>query len=166
MPESDLVEVSLLEIPVDLWDRANEESKDLMREFTLISLSRDAGDSAVPAKLVKLADELQRSYSSVTADPRTRLETAVEEGRAVIERLDYLVPRTILGDLERLGEALDEADEYCRRGKHLLSLAASPQSRALRGWFLDEFKRQLSGEPPTAWPESPYAAALGQESVG
>jgi hypothetical protein len=53
---------------------------------------------------------------------------------------------------------LDEADEYCRSGQALLTLETPPDAKLFRQWYLDEFIGQLSGAPPTPWPE--YAAAV------
>jgi hypothetical protein len=47
---------------------------------------------------------------------------------------------------------LDEADEFCRQGKHLLTLATPPDLRRYRQWFLGEFVAQIGGRPPTPWP--------------
>jgi hypothetical protein len=53
-------------------------------------------------------------------------------------------------ELEKL---LDEADEFCRSGEHLLTLAASPEVVSFRRWFLTEFVRQIDGEDPISWAE-------------
>jgi hypothetical protein len=52
---------------------------------------------------------------------------------------------------------LDEVDEFCRQGKHLLTLATPPELVAYRRWYLGEFIAQLAGRPATPWPD--YAAA-------
>jgi anti-anti-sigma factor len=51
----------------------------------------------------------------------------------------------------RLRELLDEADEYCRAGEHLVTLAAPPLERAYREWFIGEFIRQAAGGSPQPW---------------
>ena len=48
---------------------------------------------------------------------------------------------------------LDEADEYCRRGDHLLTLATPPEELRFRRWFISEFVDQVNGAPPTPWPD-------------
>ena len=46
---------------------------------------------------------------------------------------------------------LDEADDYCRAGETLLTLATPAPALAFRRWFLGEFVRQAAGEPPRPW---------------
>jgi len=47
---------------------------------------------------------------------------------------------------------LDEADDYCRRGDHLLTLATPAEELRFRRWFVGEFVEQLGGAAPTPWP--------------
>ena len=47
---------------------------------------------------------------------------------------------------------LDEADESCTRGDHLLTLA-TPEELRFRCWFIGEFVAQINGAPPTPWPD-------------
>ena len=47
---------------------------------------------------------------------------------------------------------LEEADDYCRRGDHLLTLATPEEERRFRRWFIGEFVDQIEGKPPTPWP--------------
>ena len=53
---------------------------------------------------------------------------------------------------------LDEADVFCREGE-LLTLATPADEVAFRRWFLNEFVRQLRGEPPRRWSGAPDAPA-------
>jgi hypothetical protein len=50
-----------------------------------------------------------------------------------------------------LGDILDEADDYCRSGKLLLTLATPPPLVTYRKWFLSQFTEQAAGSPPTTW---------------
>jgi ElaB/YqjD/DUF883 family membrane-anchored ribosome-binding protein len=159
VPTEEMVRVELLEIPVQLWARANDESKDLLREFALIVLNRDRHVPDVPAQLLDLIEELEATYGTFGKEQTERFERARAEEEAVIDQLEWIFPRGTENDIERLAHALDEADEYCRQGQHLLSLASSPAAKAFRDWFLDEFSVQLRGGSPTPWPLSPYAAA-------
>ena len=160
--EFELTTVSLRGVPVPVWQRADEEAKDLLREFTLIALEERPSGLDVPERLLELVDELRETYGAVGNEQANRLSEAVNLGEAEIERLDYEVPVGIEPDLDRLAAALDEADEYCRRGEHLLSLASSPAAKAFRDWFFEEFRRQLAGMEPTPWALSPVAARLGE----
>lgn len=158
--EFDLTTVSLLGVPVPVWQRADEEANDLLREFTLIAFEERPSGLNVPDRLLELVDELRATYGAVGTEQANRLSQAVNAGEEEIERLDYHVPTGIEPDLDRLAAALDEADEYCRGGEHLLSLASSPASKAFRDWFLDEFRRQLAGKEPISWSHSTAAATL------
>ncbi len=46
---------------------------------------------------------------------------------------------------------MDEADDYCRAGQHLLTLVTPPEALAFRRWYLGEFVRQIAGEQPRPW---------------
>jgi hypothetical protein len=48
---------------------------------------------------------------------------------------------------------LDEADEYCRRGEHLLTLETPPELVRFRRWYLQEFVNQIAGAAPEPWPD-------------
>lgn len=151
--------VRLLGLPVGLWSRADDEGKDLMREFALIVLDRTRHQHEIPHRLLELIDELQASYGNLGGEQTALLAKARREGVEAVD-LEYRLPPGIEGDLVRLGTMLDEADEYCRRGDHLLSLASSPASKAFRDWFIEEICRQLGGSTPVPFPESSYAKGL------
>lgn len=154
----ELVPVVLLDYPIDVWSRASDESRDLTREFTLIVLNEGREQTDIPARLVELSEELQATYGSLGTAQSAALEQARADGVVSIDRLVFPLPRGIGRDVDRLARMMDEADEYCRRGEHLLSLASTPASKAFRDWFFDEIVRQLDGEAPTPWPASKYAA--------
>lgn len=154
--DRELVSIVLLDLPVDLWALADDEGKDLMREFTLITL-QEVHDSEVPQRLLDLVAELEESYGNLGDEQTARLVRARAAGEAEIDRLEYRLPATVAADIERLATMLDEADDYCRQGKHLLSLASSPGAKAFRDWFLDEMLIQLEGGNPTPWPLSAYS---------
>ena len=78
--------------------------------------------------------------------------------RAGVERIDltYRIPPSAAGAAKDMADVLAEADDYCRAGKHLLTLATPPELVAYRTWFLDQFVDQIGGRSPVSWPE--YAA--------
>lgn len=146
-----LVEVRLLELPLDVWQRTQEHVDGLLREFTLIVQDEEAR-AATPGRLLALIADLSAGYGQFSAEQRLEMERAVQEGRPAID-LTYRVPPGAAGAAAQLAEALDEADEYCRRGHHLLTLAAPPEALRFRRWFIGEFVDQVGGRPPTPWPE-------------
>ncbi len=150
---SDDVEVRLLSYPLDLFLRAQEHADDLLREFVLISRSHDVDPTSrrTPERLVALVDDLTTTYAGMSEVPRADRDAAIERGETRID-LVYVFPRAALEPVRHLGEALDEADEFCRQGRHLLTLETPPDLVEFRHWFMGEFERQAAGQPPTPWP--------------
>jgi hypothetical protein len=149
----ELIEVRLVSLPVGVWQRAQEHADELIREFTLIAGDRGALETGheVPARLTELIEQLTDQYAGFTTEQETALAEAAAKGVDEIEIL-FRVPAAAVPAAAHLGEMLDAADDYCRRGKHLLTLETPPESLAFRQWYLGEFTRQAAGEPPTAWP--------------
>jgi anti-anti-sigma factor len=146
--DDDLVEVRLLNLPVYIQRHAAEHHDALMREFALIRAS--SSSESLPRRLLALMDELQERFERFAKAPRAVLQTALTEGSTSVD-VAYVVPTDLGEALVRLVELLDETDEYCRAGEHLVTLAATPIEVAYRHWFLDEFIRQLGGAPPEPW---------------
>jgi hypothetical protein len=145
-PAADVRTVRLLNLPVRVASRAREHHEELMREFALLELS----DSDAPSRLMDLVANLESQYAAETEGPRLRLEEALSRGQRSID-LEYQVPAVAGDAVVALGAMLEEADEYCRQGEQLLTLASPPELVAYRQWYLDEFVRQIAGEPPRPW---------------
>lgn len=152
MTEPDLVEVQLLQVPVPLWSRAEQQTSDLLREFALASAHPDEDDHPLPARLSALIDTLSKDFSGTSDEPTEQLFAAAAQGVDVIDRLLYLTPAAAAPASRALGDMLDEADAYCLEGRHLLTLAADAQVVSFRRWYLTEFIRQVAGEQPLPWP--------------
>ena len=148
---NDLREVRLLGFPLRLYARAQEHHEELMREFQLLALD-PAPSATVPRRLVSLVEELVNDYAGFTDAPNAERDAALDRGEESVD-LTYSVPYSVAGAVARLGVVLDEADEYCRDGDRLLTLAAPPDAAALRHWQLSEFTAQLDGAEPTPWSE-------------
>jgi hypothetical protein len=155
--DGELVEVRLLDLPVQIWAAAQEHTDGLLREFALLQ----AGDEAahhdghpaghdVPARLVRLVDAVQQRYASASEEQRNALFAAAAEGRTRID-LTYRVPPAVKAAVADLDRMLDEADQYCRAGEHLLTLATPPDQLAFRKWYFGEFVAQVDGAAPTPW---------------
>ena len=155
-PETDtrtdgLVTIKLLDLPVPIHARTTEHSDELMREFTYIrAQSVDPDGTTVPAKLLDLVDELTTRFAGFTAGSQAELDAAITAGKESID-LEYVVPPEVAAACIHLGELLDAADDYCRDGEVLLTLATPDDLVAYRRWFLDEFVRQASGAAPRPW---------------
>ena len=154
-PGSDLYEVRVLQMPVDVWSRSQEQHDALMREFALMSVPTDESDRQrhVPTRLAQLIDTLTADFEGVATEQEQQLFDAANAGQPVIDELVYRLPRAAVGASQALGDLLDEADEYCRQGKHLLTLAADEELVRFRRWYLAQFIDQADGKPPVAWPD-------------
>lgn len=146
---TDLHEVRLLGFPLALHARAQEHHEELMREFQLLALD-PAPVQTVPRRLVALVDELVNDYAGFTDAVNAERDAAYDRGDESVD-LTYVVPRSVADAATRLDEMLDEADEFCRTGDRLLTLAAPAEAVALRHWQLSEFRAQLDGASPTSW---------------
>jgi len=145
------MEVRLLGLPLLVWQRTQEHVDELLREFTLMVQDEEAR-AATPGRLLALVEELTAGYGHFSAEQTLEMEAALERGETSID-LRYELPPAAAGAAQQLGDMLDEADDYCRRGDHLLTLAAPPEELRFRRWFISEFVDQLAGAPPTPWSE-------------
>ena len=143
---SELVTVCILGMPLDVMQRSAEHSDELLREFALI---REEGSDHVPARLLALIEELQGRFGSFSEGPRQAMQDAMDRVDETID-LSYEVPPAVAAAARQVGDLLDEADEFCRAGD-LLTLATQPEAVVFRHWYLEEFQRQVDGEPPRPW---------------
>ena len=148
-----LVEVELLELPVPLWSSSQQVFDELMREFALATAQADDGDDHhLPTRLTQLIDDLTARFGGSSSAQDEELHAAAAAGRAVVDRLVYAVPAAAAPASLQLGEMLDAADQYCREGKHLLTLSAPEEVVRFRHWYLGSFVSQIAGAPPVPWP--------------
>lgn len=153
-PSQDLRTVLLLRYPLRLWVRAQEHYDGLMREFTLLAIGQQAGQvHHVPARLLDLVARLTAQYANASAAPDAVREAAVERGDRSVD-LTYRTPVEARAATRALQAMLAEADEYCRAGDELLTLAAPADIAAFTDWYLEEFLHQLDGGAPRPWPGS------------
>ena len=150
-PAGGLVEVRLLRLPLEVWQRTQEHVDGLLREFALIAHD-DEATVATPRRLLALVQELTAGFGGFSEAQVVAMVDALERGETEID-LRYAVPPAAAGAAQQLGDMLDEADEYCRRGDHLLTLATPEEELRFRRWFISEFVDQLGGAPPTPWPD-------------
>jgi hypothetical protein len=150
----ELHRVELIGLPLSVHVLTQEHHAELMREMYLIAHPSDElADSThleLPARLLALVDELGRQFARFTTAQDLRLIAAVEEG---LEEIDIAYELPLAGGpaAQHLADILDEVDDYCRAGRHLLTLATPPELVAYRRWFLSQLVEQLDGAPPTSW---------------
>lgn len=143
---TDLVDVRLLGLPVAVHGRTAAHIDELLREF--VHLDDESAD--VPRRLLHLRDDLQARFSAFTAGPHAELAAAAARGDETVD-LAYRVPEDAGQASVQALALLDEADDFCRRGDHLLTLATAAEAVRYRQWFFGEFTRQCAGAPPTPW---------------
>ena len=149
----DLVTVRLLRFPLDLSEQSTEHFDGLKREFALLTIRPDE-PAEVPKRLLELVEALTDRYSGMTEDANRERDEAIERGEKVLDELAYVVPVQVADACIELSGMLDEADEYCRQGEVLLTLATPPTAVAFRRWYLGEFVAQVRGLPPLPWPDA------------
>lgn len=154
----DLVPVHLLQLPVPLAVRVRQHFEGLTREFMLMAAAGE--HHPVPARLMQLVEALTGEYAGLNTAADQRFEDAVAAGALVIDDQELTLPRQAGPAAQALGDMIDEADEYCRGGQHLLTLATPPDCVAYRHWYLSEVVGQLDGRSPVAWPDSAQARSL------
>ena len=146
-----LVEVRLLRLPLQVWQRTQEHVDGLLREFALIAQDEE-GRAATPGRLLDLVRQVTAGFGGFSVEQRRAMEVALDRNESEID-LTYRIPPAAAAAAQQLGDMLDEADEYCRRGDHLLTLATPPEELRFRKWFIGEFVDQVNGAPPTPWPD-------------
>ncbi len=138
--------IRLLDMPIKVFAQHRVWYDELRRELRLLALSHGQ-DYPLARELSELTLRVERDRrQAVGVD---QLEAALASGQ---DRMDlaYEVPASVPATMTRLRELLEEVDVFCRE-QRLLTVAASPQQRALREWYLGEFGRQARGEPPAPW---------------
>jgi hypothetical protein len=154
-----LREVRLLAFPIPLYKRSTEHHEELIREFQLLAIDPPASTPGheVPGRLLDLIAALTDEYAGFSDAPNADRDAAADRGDAEVD-LVFRVPAGVGDACVRLDALLDEADEFCRAGDRLLTLATPADLAALRKWYLGEFPAQLAGRAPTPWPA--YAASV------
>ena len=156
---SGLHRVRILSFPLPVYQRATEALEGLRREFALMAMGAPDPD-AVPDRLEQLIAALTDEFDGVSAEPDRLRDEALARGEEVVDELIHDVPAAVAGACVALSGMLDEADDFCRRGDLLLSLASTPEAIAFRRWYLGEFTGQIAGLPPLPWPEADQAALV------
>lgn len=159
---SELVEVTLVQVPVQLWQKASSHTDAVRREFDIIKA--DLPRDSIPHQLNDLVDSLQTRFGS-SADPtRQDLYAAIDRGDAEITVV-YRIPAEAAEAARKLEDMLDRVDEFCR-GEDLLTLASPPELVGFRRWFLGEFVRQIEWkEEPMPWSDWDEDVVAGETGV-
>jgi anti-anti-sigma factor len=148
MTSSPLVRIHLLSFPVDLWHQAAAHQEAIQREFDILKGGLPV--ESVPSRLMDFILSIRIRFAGLGDPMWQTAREALEDGVDSVD-LDIEVPIAVAGVCTELKRILKEVDEYCRAGEHLLTLVTPDEQVEFREWFLDEFVRQIHGEPPTEW---------------
>ncbi|MCU1588395.1 MAG: hypothetical protein JWN31_1888 [Frankiales bacterium] len=146
-----LHEVHLLELPVPLFARVQEQMDALLREFTMISLGNPDQDD-VPQRLLALLAGFAMRFPHMGGPPEAALQQAVAEGVDVLPDLVYASVPEGAEACVLLLRLLDEADAYCASHSEMAVLGADAEQVRFRQWFLSCFVDQIAGRPAVPWP--------------
>jgi hypothetical protein len=152
--DDQLVTVRLDQLPLDVQTAAQQHGDELTRELMLVAEQmhqQDDGAPELPHRFVELVTALNSQYSMFTAEQEQQLTAAVAAGDRTVD-LVYRVPASVGPAAASLGAILDEADDYCREGRLLLTLETPAPLVTYRRWFLDQFVEQSQGRPAVPWP--------------
>ena len=147
--DTGLFEVRLLNVPLRLLAASREHHDEVMREFAMLALDEGLGSHPVPTRMLELIDILGRRYGAASERPDAEVDAALARGDISID-LVYHVPDHVTEAAAQLEALMAEADEFCRQ-RQMLALARPPLQVQFARWYLDEFRRQIAGEPPQPW---------------
>jgi anti-anti-sigma factor len=158
--ELQVIRVRLVDVPVQIWQRANTHQETIQREFDI--MRADLPEDAVPNRLHQLVRGFDARFGHASEPTMAELYAAAERGDTTID-LEFLVPSEASGASQQLEVMLNEVDDFCRAGDLLLTLATPPDLVLFRRWFLGEFIRQIDQDlDPMPWPE--YAGTAVEQS--
>lgn len=140
--------VRLIGVPVRVLDAGRRHHQELMHEFSVLAVAEDLTDD-VPQRMLDLIDTLGRRYATAGDAADAEVDAALARGDATVD-VTYEVAEHVVEAADHLGKLMDEADEFCKR-EQMLTLQRSDVVKAFSSWYLDEFRRQISGEPPRPW---------------
>jgi hypothetical protein len=140
--------VQLVGVPVRVLDTARRHHQELMHEFALLAVAENLADD-VPQRMLELIDTLGRRYAATSDQPNAEVDAAIARGDTTVD-LSYEVGKHVVEAADNLGALMDEADEFCKR-EQMLTLHRSDLVKQFTAWYLDEFRRQINGEPPRPW---------------
>jgi len=145
-------EVRLLNVPVRVLAAGRQQHDELMHEFAVLAVALE-DRSSVPARMLELIDTLGTRYGRAADRPDSAVDEAIARGADSVD-LVYEVPAHVVEAADALEQIMNEADEFCQR-EQMLTLGRSEVQQRFAQWYLDEFRRQIEGEPPRPW-DGPY----------
>jgi hypothetical protein len=154
-----LVQIHFLDFPVPVAARFDEHFEGLHREFALIAASSE-DDHHVPVRLLTVVDTVMAAYDGLNDEAGERVDQAIAAGARSIPDHVVQLPPSAAPVVQAFEQLLEEADEYCRQGRHLLTVPSPPDVVAFRRWYRDQVVTQLAGGQAVPWPSSEHARSL------
>lgn len=152
VPSDGLLTFHLNGLPIAVHARAQEHADGVTRELILAAASLRQGSNArdLPAGLVDLINALSAQESMLTGEQENQIAAAIAADHDTIN-LTYRLPAAAADAAQKWGDILDAADDYCRAGGVLLTLATPADLVAYRRWFHSQFADQAAGQSPVSW---------------
>lgn len=139
--------VRLLSCPVELSLRQDRHLDELVRELQLMQ-----GENSERSQ--RIAQQLGGLLSGPAHARHTGRRAAQQAAAAGLEHIDVemAIPHEVAGEVAELQRAVLAADALCEEAR-LLTLASTPDLKALRAWMTEEIGAQTQGADPVPWPE-------------
>jgi hypothetical protein len=155
----------LADVPAALFIESQNHQHDLIRELALIDIgARSAAtDPSLPRQVTRLIDDILTEYADVRSETRDQALSAMARGDEVFTMSVPVRPRMV-DALRRWLQLIESADRFSDQGL-LLTLAARPEIRSLRRWYVEAIAWCLaasSGERRVArYPDLPAVGSTG-----
>jgi anti-sigma regulatory factor (Ser/Thr protein kinase) len=139
--------VRLLACPVELSLRQDRHLDELVRELQLMQGENSERSQAIARQLGAL-------LTGPAHARHTGRRAAQQAAAAGLEHIDVemAIPPEVSGDVAELQRAILAADALCEEAR-LLTLASTPDLKALRAWMTEEIGAQTEGADPVPWPD-------------
>ena len=138
--------VRLEGVPARLFVESQNHQHDLLRELALIDLGQrfDLVEQPPTRRVADLIAAIHHEYADVRSSTREQALDALGRGQ---DTVDLVVPvrAGMAAALRRWLQLVDDADVLCGEGA-LLTLAASPEVRRLRRWYVHTLVACLEGD--------------------
>lgn len=135
----------LLGVPAELYVRNRRHVDDLVHELHLVAAGRASGVEVHPA-LASSIDVILEEFSGPREAMFLAARGALLAGQDQLD-VELTLPVAAVGEVRRVLELLEHAEQLCRTGV-LLTLPAPPELWELRRWVEREIVRQAAGEGP------------------
>lgn len=138
--------VRLLGCPVELALRSDQHLDELIRELQLINADEENPPSRQIARVI---EGLLQAPAFARHTARRIVQEAAAAGLDVVD-VEMTLPRQIAATVRDLERAVRRADALCERAE-LLTLASTPELRAIRTWMAECLVTQPEGTEPISY---------------